>query len=407
MSSPLRVLLAHTYYRSSAPSGEDAVFDSERALLERSGVRVIPFVRRNDDIDDDSAIARIQLALDTTWSRETYRSLRSLIELERPDVAHFHNTFPQISPSAYAACQRLGVPVVQTLHNYRLVCAGALLQRDGKPCEECLGRSPVLGLLPGLRHRCYRDSVAATGALTLMLAANRINGSYVRNVNRYVALTRFAASRLAAGGLPATRIVVKPNFLNEPPEAGIGRGGYAVYVGRLSHEKGVLTLIEAWRQIQGLRLKIAGHGPLYARLREVAESGGLNIEFLGQLNRVDVLNVVADASVQIVPSEWYEGFPMVLLEALACGTPVIAAKIGSLDEIVQEGVTGTKFPPGNAHDLAAAVRRLIADAEGLARMRQMCRETFERNYRAEQNVSQLLGIYRDVLAETRTLPPAG
>jgi glycosyltransferase involved in cell wall biosynthesis len=399
MSSPLRVLLAHTYYRSSAPSGEDAVFDSERALLERSGVRVIPFIRRNDDINDDTSIARIQLALDTTWSRETYRSLRKLIELERPDVAHFHNTFPQISPSAYAACQSLGVPVVQTLHNYRLICAGALLQRDGRPCEECLGKSPVLGLLPGLRHRCYRDSVAATGALTLMLAANRINGSYTRNVNRYVALTQFAASRLAAGGLPAERIVVKPNFLNEPPEAGSGRGGYAVYVGRLSHEKGVLTLIEAWREIQGLRLKIVGEGPLYSRLRETAESAGLNIDFLGQLSRGDVLNVVADAIVQIVPSEWYEGFPMVLLEAFACGTPVIAAKIGSLDEIVQEGITGTKFSPGNADDLAGAVRRLIANAEGLTRMREMSRETFQRLYTAEQNASQLLGIYRDILAE--------
>jgi hypothetical protein len=191
LTRPLKVLLAHNYYRSCAPSGEDTVFDGERRLLERRGVGVIPFIRRNDEIADLTGMPRVRLAIDTSWSARTYRSLRELIRRERPDVAHFHNTFPQISPSAYAACRDEGVPVVQTLHNYRLVCAGALLQREGQPCEKCLNGSPVVGLLPGLRHRCYRGSLAATGALTMMLAANRLSGAYARNVDRYIALTRF------------------------------------------------------------------------------------------------------------------------------------------------------------------------------------------------------------------------
>jgi glycosyltransferase involved in cell wall biosynthesis len=395
----LRILVAHTYYRSSAPSGEDAAFDSERRLLERSGIEVIPFTRRNDDIDDTSMLTRMKLAMDTSWSTGTYRSLHQLIREKRPDVAHFHNTFPQMSPSAYAACRELGVPVVQTLHNYRLVCAGALLQRDGQPCEKCLNGSAVLGLLPGLVHRCYRGSLGATGALTLMLATNRLRGSYARNVDRYIALTRFAASRLAAGGLPADRIVVKPNCLDEEPEAGRGGGGFALYVGRLSDEKGVRTLLRAWRHLGSHRLLIVGDGPLREELVRMASAARLAVSFLGRLPRTEVLALARQAAFQVVPSECYEGFPMVVLEAFACGTPVVASRIGSLDELVDEGVTGTKFRATDPEDLVRAVGRLIGDPERFARMRQSCRAVFEQHYTADRNIAQLVAIYTDVMSE--------
>jgi len=391
-------LLAHNYYRSCAPSGEDAVFEGERRLLERNGVHVIPFIRRNDDIADLAGLPRVRLAIDTSWSASSYRSVRDLIGRERPDVAHFHNTFPQISPSAYAACRDRGVPVVQTLHNYRLICAGALLQREGQPCQECVNGSQIFGLLPGLRHRCYRGSLAATGALTLMLAANRLSGAYVHNVDRYIALTRFAASRLAAGGLPADRIVVKPNCLEETPERGGGSGGFALYVGRLSQEKGVRTLLNAWRHLGSRRLLIVGQGPLHEELRETARTAGLAVEFLGHRPRAEVLALTRQAMFLIVPSEWFEGFPMVVVEAFACGTPVIASKIGSLDEIVADGLTGAKFRPADPEELAEAVRRLSADPDGLARMRIAARATFDREYRSERNLSQLLAIYRDAMS---------
>jgi glycosyltransferase involved in cell wall biosynthesis len=397
----MKVLLAHTYYRSSAPSGEDAVFECERRLLERSGVEVVPFIRRNDDIADAAGLAQVRLAVETSWSMRSYRAVRELIRRERPDVAHFHNTFPQISPSAYAACRDHGVPVVQTLHNYRLICAGALLQLDGRPCEKCVNGSPVLGLLPGLRHRCYRGSLAATGALTLMLAANRLNGSYERNVDRYIALTRFAASRLAAAGLPADRIVVKPNCLEDAPEPGAGSADYALYVGRLSQEKGVRTLLGAWQRLGHQRLLIVGHGPLYDELRETARTAGLAVEFLGHRPRAEVLALTRHAMFLIVPSEWYEGFPMVVLEAFACGTPVIASRIGSLDEIVTDGVTGVKFNPADPDGLAEAVRRLSSDPAELARMRVAAREAFDRDYRSERNLAELTAIYCDAIAGAR------
>jgi glycosyltransferase involved in cell wall biosynthesis len=396
----MKVLLAHDHYRSSAPSGEDAAFRNERTLLERNGDTVIPFERFNDDIDESGLGKRIRLALEGAWSARTYDELSSLLRRVRPNVAHFHNTFPLISPSAYAACRDFGVPVVQTLHNYRLVCAGALLTRNGQPCEDCLGTS----LLPALRHRCYRGSFTATGAVVWMLASNRARRVYLTLVNRYIALTRFAASKFIAGGLPPVRIEVKPNFLPDPPSAGSGDGGYAVYVGRLSEEKGVRTLFDAWRALDGFPLKILGEGPLRQELEMRARDANIAVEFLGFRPRDEVLDAVARAAFAAVPSECYEGFPMVALEAYACGTPIVASRLGSLDEIVDDGVSGIKFDPGNAGDLAAKVTALLADRQALRAMRTRTRALFDENYTAERNYARLLEIYQAARDSSRDAP---
>lgn len=384
----MKVLLAHDHYRSSAPSGEDAVFRNERTLLESRGVDVISFERHNDDIDDSTLGRRARLALDAAWSRQTYDDLSALLRRTAPAVAHFHNTFPLISPSAYAACRRHGVPVVQTLHNYRLLCAGGLLMRDGRPCEACVGTS----LLPALRHRCYRDSLPATGAVVWMLARNRWSGAY-QDVDRFVALTAFAAAKLAAGGLPREKIDVKPNFLPRPPQAGRGEGQYAVFVGRLSDEKGVATLLKAWRRVRGFPLKVLGDGPLRAPLEAQARQESLEVEFLGPCAPDRVMSLVREATLQIVPSECYEGFPMVVLEAYACGTPVVASRIGSLDEIVVEGETGAKFAAGDDGALAITVEVLRRDGPRLRTLRAGARAAYEGKYTAEQNFHMLEGIY--------------
>jgi glycosyltransferase involved in cell wall biosynthesis len=310
-------------------------------------------------------------------------------------LAHFHNTFPLISPSAYAACQDNAVPVVQTLHNYRFICPGALLMRDGHPCEDCVGTS----LLPALRHRCYRGSLPATGAVVWMLSSNRLRGAYQNLVNRYIALTNFAAGRLIAGGLPESRMQVKANFLPNAPEMGLGGGNYAVYVGRLSEEKGVRTLLDAWRHVDGFPLKILGDGPLRHELEGQARRDALSVEFLGFRPREDILEMVGNADVQVIPSECYEGFPIVVLEAYACGTPILASRIGSLDEIVVEEESGIKFEPGDPGDLAKKLNGLLADRSRLHVMRRKARALFEENYAADQNYLQLLEIYHRALAD--------
>ena len=391
----MKVLLAHDYYRSTAPSGEDAVFRNELELLESNGNEVVLFERFNDDIDDSTFKKSLGVALEGAWSKTAYRDITEIIRQARPDVAHFHNIFPLISPSAYAACQDNGVPVVQTLHNYRFICPGALLMREGKPCEACVGTS----LLPALRYRCYRGSLAATGAQVWTIASNRWRGSYRNNVNRYIALTQFAVNKLTTGGLPRERIEVKSNFLPAVPAVGMGGGGYALYAGRLSAEKGIQTLINAWKDIQGLQLKVFGDGVLRAQLVEQVQQDGSNVEFMGFRPAEDILACASRAEMMIIPSECYEGFPMAVLEAYACGTPVVASRIGSLDEIVVEGKTGVKFEPGNAMDLVKKVNFLLSDKAGLIEMRRHARAMFDNNYTAEKNYIQLMGIYQRAIED--------
>lgn len=381
----MRILLAHNFYRSGSPSGEDSVFRNERQLLESHGHEVVSYERHNDSIAADLA-SKARTALEATWSRRTYADIAALLGEHRPDVAHFHNTFPQISPSAYQACRDAGVPVVQTLHNYRLICPGALLMRDGRPCEDCIGRSA----LSAVQHACYRQSSAATAIVATMLAIHRARGTYANAVDRYVALTAFAKQRFIRGGLPADRIVVRPNCLMDNPGIGDGSGDYALYVGRLSAEKGVRTLIAAWDGME-LPLKVAGDGILRP---ELARAAGSNVEFLGFQSRTQVLALMRAARCLIIPSECYEGFPVTVLEALSCATPLIVAAIGALDEIVEEPRNGLKFAPGNPAALRGAVRELLANPARLEQIRRANRESFETHYSAARGIESLEEIYR-------------
>ena len=393
----MKVLLAHNFYRSNAPSGEDGVFRNERQLLESRGVEVVSYERFNDDIDDRTLPAKIRVALDTAWSDKSFSELNKILRKERPDIVHFHNTFPLISPSAYAACRENRIPVVQTLHNYRLICPGGLLLRDGRPCEACVGRS----LYPALRHACYRDSHAATAAVVCMLWRNRMAGAYSRRVDRYIALTQFAARRLIAGGLPAAQLAVKPNFLPNPPQPNVSdnAGHYAIYVGRLTTEKGVKTLISAWRSVPNLPLKIVGDGALSEELKQAARDAKLPIEFCGFRPHAEVLELIKSARLQIIPSECYEGFPLSVLEAFACGTPVVASRLGGLAEIVEEGVTGVLCTPADPQDLARKINELLAKPEQWQRLRRQALNVFEQRYTADINFQQLMQIYQDASKE--------
>lgn len=384
----MRVLQIHNYYRSSAPSGEDTVVRNERALLQARGIEVEAFERYNDTLGDGLA-AGVRAALSNIWSHDSYRALRTVIRRVRPDVAHVHNTFPQISPSAYEACRDEHVPVIQTLHNYRLLCANGLLLRAGKPCERCVGR----WRWPAVAHACYRDSHAASASLALAGTVHALRGTYASGVDRYIALTRFARDRLIAGGLPSARIIVRGNALPSDPGAGDGAGGYVLFVGRLTDEKGVRTLVRAWQRLPDVPLRIAGDGALRVGLMEQAR--GLPIEFLGARSREDVFGLMRGAALLVIPSEWYEGFPLVVLEAMAMGTPIVAADIGSLAELVTDPMGG-RFAPGDAPGLAAMVRRLWTDPPALARMRLHNRARYLEKYGTDRTMDSLARLYAEV-----------
>ena len=393
----MKILLGHNFYRSSAPSGEDGVYKNERQLLEDNGVEIISYEKFNDDLDDSSLSKRVKIALDSAWSSESYQQLSKLIKKSKPDVVHFHSLFPQISPSAYAACFDHGVPVVHTLHNYRPICPGAMLIRDGKPCEDCVGTN----LLPSLVHKCYRDSLLATGANVWQITRNRWAGTY-KKVSKYIALTEFAASRYVKAGFEKDSLVVKPNFLPARSFVPIDVDlSYAVFVGRLSEEKGVRTLLKAWLNVSSLPLKVLGDGPLLVELKQFAKENNLKVEFLGFMPNEQALEVIASAKLQIIPSEWYEGFPMVVLEAYALGVPLVVSRIGSLEEVVLEGKTGLKFTPGDPIDLACKVNMLFANDFLLSKMKVNAQELFNNNYTADANFKMLRAIYQQVIDEKK------
>ena len=389
----MRVLSIHNFYQQAG--GEDQVFANETALLESHGDEVVRYTVHNDDVRGMGGLA---LARATLWNRDAYDALRAVIRERRPDVLHAHNTFPLISPAAYAAAADEGVAVVQSLHNYRLLCANVFLYRDGHVCEDCVGRRIPW---PAVAHRCYRGSVAASAAAAGMVQLHRARGTWRRDVDVYVALTEFARDKFVANGLPADRVVVKPNFVAEGPGPSGVPGEYALFVGRLSPEKGVGTLLAAWALDATLpRLVVVGDGPMADTVRHAAANDP-RIEWRGPLGRTEIAAAYRSAAFLVCSSEWYEGFPMVLAEAFASGLPVVAASIGAMGIIVEDGRTGWHFTAGDASALATAVRRAWAGRAGEAmNFAAAAFAQYRARYSPEVNYGQLRAIYARAL-ETR------
>lgn len=391
----MRVLTVHNEYQQAG--GEDLVFEEEAGLLEAHGHRVTRYRTSNDRVGE---MGRAALAKETLWSSEAYQNLRDVIRRERPDVMHVHNTFPLISPSAYYAAASENVPVVQTLHNYRLICPNGLFFRDGGPCEDCLGK-PVPW--PGVLHACYRDDRKATGLVAAMISAHRALGTYSQKVGAYIALTDFARDKFIQGGIPPEKLHVKPNFVYPDPGAGAGDGGHFLFVGRLSPEKGIETLLSAWEKLgDAATLKIVGDGPLAEVVARAAEANP-RVEWLGRRSAEELNDLMQGALALIFPSEWYETFGRVAAESFAAGTPVIAADHGAVAELVEHGRTGLRFRPGDARDLVAKAECLLEDSEERAEMRRAARAEYEARYTAEENYRRLIWIYEAVIDRARAL----
>jgi glycosyltransferase involved in cell wall biosynthesis len=385
----LKILLAHSFYQR--PGGEDQVVVAEEELLRDTGHEVVTFHRRNTEIADYCVLQTATLGARTVWAWDSYEDLRALLRRERPAVAHFHNLLPLISPSAYYACKSEGVPVVQTLHNYRMICPSANLFRDGHACEECVESS---SFAPAIAHGCYRNSRTATAAVASMITLHRAMGTWSSEVDCYIALTEFARNKLLTAGLPPANVVIKPNFLQTDPGAGNGRRDYALFVGRLVSEKGVERLLDVWAKLMyPLPLRIAGNGPLRISVEGAVSRSNGRIEWLGQVPREQATELVKRARFLVFPSEWYEWFPLTLVEALACGTPVIAARIGSVAEIIADGVTGIHFTAGDVEDLACKVQWACSHPDKMAEMGAAARQDFLAKYTAKQNYVTLMEIY--------------
>ncbi len=381
--------MAHNYYQQ--PGGEDRSFAAEADTLENNGHYVHRFTVHNDIIPE---MHKLKVARATFWNPDTYNTLDTLFEKERFDIAHFQNIFPLISPSAYAVAQKHNIPVVQSLRNYRLMCPTATFFRDGKVCEDCLGKTIPY---PGVMHACYRDSRVQSAVVAGMLGFHHIRKTWSSNVDRFIALTQFVKDKFIEAGMSGDKITVKPNFVGHDPGVGTEPGDYMIFMGRLTPEKGVRTLLNACKQHPDIPLKLLGDGPLLDELKATAKTNNLAVEFLGHRNYQDVMALVQQSRALIFPTEWYETFGRVSIEAYACGKPVIASKIGAVAEIVDHGKTGLQFAPGNADELAQHIKRLWENPEEAVQMGRFARQVFEEKYTSAQNYEMLFQIYSDVI----------
>lgn len=396
----MKILLVHNRYQQ--PGGEDIVFEQERALLTRAGHEVVLYQRSNLELDDAFVTERIALVKNIVWAEKTHEEFSRLLAREKPQLIHIHNTFVMVSPSVYLASEKMGIPVVQTLHNYRLICPAANLFRDGHICEECVEHT----VWRGVRHGCYRNSRTATASVAAMLLIHRRRHTWDEKVQAYIALTEFARGRFEYGGLPADRLFVKPNFVYPDPEPNFAAGTYGVYVGRLSDEKRVNTLVKAWGRLKTpIPLVIIGDGPERKKLEAQVQQLGLrNVSLLGRLSREESLAKVKGAFALMLPSECYENFPLTIAEAFACGTPVICSRLGAMKEIVEDGRTGLHFNPGDPDDIAAKVEWAWNHPDQMNAMRHEARCEYEGRYTAERNAELLTDIYRRVLGKTQVAP---
>lgn len=400
----MRVLLVHNFYGSENPSGENVAFLAERELLERRGIELVLFERSSDAIRPRGAAGLIAGGLSTPYNPHSASLVRELAQKTKPDVVHVHNTFPLISPSIFWSVRDLPCAMVLTLHNYRLFCAAGMPMRDGQVCTQCLDKRSVL---PALQYGCYRGSRVATVPLAVSIALHRRIGTWKKHVDRFIALTNYQREMMIHAGLPAGLVSVKPQFYPGSPEVipWQMRHDRVLFVGRLSPEKGVRDLLAAWKLLGpgAPTLDIVGDGPDRRILENQINAERLDrVRLVGQLSFEETQNRIAHSRLMIVPSTWFEGFPMVIREAFAFGVPVAASRLGSLAELVNEQTNGYHFQPNCPDEIAAVVRNAWTNPQNLEQLACGARDSFLASYTEDANFDALMAIYEEARAERRT-----
>jgi glycosyltransferase involved in cell wall biosynthesis len=398
MTAPLRVLMAHNRYRTGQPSGEDRVFDQEVALLRAGGHQVETLVRHSDDITAMTRLQQARVIAEIPGSRRTEHALARRIATFSPDVVHLHNTFPMVTASAIRAANSAGVPVVATLHNFRLVCPSGTLYRDGRVCDDCVGRPPW----PSLRHGCYRGSRAATVPLTVAMVANRRR--WWQGVETFFCISAAQRRALIAAGMPAERLRVKHNFVPDPARHRSGAGDYLLYLGRLNEEKGLPLLMSAWDRLlpetrRVTPLRIAGTGDLAERIAAWAH-GRDDVGYLGLRDHPECERLIAGARAVVVPSVWPEAFGLVVVEAMAAGVPAVCAGHGAPVELISDGESGLLHEVGDAASLAACITAVL-DPTTSVRMGEAARVRYLDGFTEQVGLAQLVAGYRAAIGGQR------
>ncbi|MCG7990049.1 MAG: glycosyltransferase family 4 protein [Candidatus Thiodiazotropha lotti] len=384
----MRVLIVHNYYKIRG--GEDSVVESEIALLKKNNHDVLTYFRNNSDL---LRYSPLKLALTTLWSIKSFKKISELIRENKPEIIHVHNTLPLVSPSIYWAANKYRIPIVQTVHNYRLSCLNALFLRDGKLCEECIGKFPYAGIL----NSCYRASRKASAVLAFMLLLHRTIGTYKNKISHYIALSEFSKNKLVLSGVSNKKITIKPNYIDHVLEKSTKRSNELLYVGRLSNEKGISLLLDALSKLNGYKVTVIGEGPELPLVQN-----NINIKYIGKLTNESVLKRMSSALALLIPSICYENFPRIIVEAYSCGLPVIASSIGSIKNLVDDGETGLLFDPISSTDMAKKIDWAVSNQEEMKKMGSKARKKYENEYTAEKNYKQLIDIYSRTISSQKT-----
>ena len=388
----MKVLQVHNFYK--IPGGECSVVRAERQLLIKHGNTVDQFICDSASIDNSGLPGKIRLFLGIPYNRRIYKKMMATIKANKPDVAHVHNVFPMMSPSIYAALRRSGIPVVQTLHNYRFLCPNGQFFVDGAVCEDCQTK----GFMSAVRKSCVRGSSITSMMYALAISRAWKTGVLPNAIAKFIALNNFVADKMVAGGVPRQKIAICGNYIESTAASVADKHGYILYLGRLSAEKGVATLIKSLSLIDGVVLKVAGSGPDEKNLQSKAlELNGARVEFLGHISGAEKQRIVAEALCMVVPSEWYENFPISVVESMSLGTPVVASKIGGLPDMIEHGVNGMLFEAGNHVDLANCLRSIIENKELASKMAEQSINTAISKFGAEEHYRQLNAIYKDAI----------
>ena len=382
----MKILQIHNKYQLSG--GEDSVVENEKRLLESKGHEVFPYIKDNSEISNYSVFKKVALIQSSVWSNESYDEVIEIIKRIEPDICHVHNYMPLISPAVFYACKEVNIPVVQTLHNYRMLCTNAYLFRDGKVCEECIDKS----LYHSLKYRCYRNSIIQTLTVARMIEQNKKKGTFNEEVDGYICLSNFARVKFIEGGLPKEKLFLKPNFLFEDPGYSDNEENYFFFAGRLDETKGVHILIKVIKQLPGIKFKVAGEGPYQKKMIDIN-----NLEYKGHLIKDKLLQYLKNSVALIFPSVLYETFGLLIIEAFACGKPVIASRLGAMAELVEVGKTGLLFEPGSAKDLELKIKWAVENPEEIKQMGKNARREYEMKYTASKNYSVLMDIYTQVI----------
>jgi glycosyltransferase involved in cell wall biosynthesis len=372
--------------------GEDTTVESEYNLMKSRGHEVKLLLFRNN-IMGRGPLGKIKTAINSLYNFSSARLTRKTIKEFRPDVIHVHNFFFAASPSVLIAAKKMKIPVIVTLHNYRLICANCLLLRDNKICELCITHK-----FPwyGVKYKCYHDSAAESAVVGSIAALHKIIGTWNRKVDRYITPSEFSGKRLIDSSLnvPADKFAVKRNFIQDPGIGQLIRDDFYLFVGRISEEKGVQVMLDAWKEMPGKKLFVAGDGPDYERILSMARNRS-NVNFLGRRDRMEILSLMKRCKALIFPSIWYEGLPLTIVEAFATGTPVIASSVGSMKEMIQHEKNGLLFETGNSKDLVDKVAAF--EATEFNQFSEHARNSYLEKYHPDKCYEAVMNIYFDAL----------